>query len=50
MKTRMIFVGPPGAGKGSQAKLISQALNIPHISTGDMFRSHIKGQTPLGIE
>ena len=50
MKTRMIFVGPPGAGKGSQAKIISQNLNIPHISTGDMFRSHIKGQTPLGLE
>lgn len=50
MKTRMIFVGPPGAGKGSQAKIISEALNIPHISTGDMFRTHIKGQTPLGLE
>ena len=50
MKTRMIFVGPPGAGKGSQAKLISEALNIPHISTGDMFRTHIKGSTPLGLE
>ncbi|MFA7417886.1 MAG: adenylate kinase [Acholeplasma sp.] len=50
MKTRMIFVGPPGAGKGSQAKLISEALNIPHISTGDMFRTHIKGETTLGME
>src|SRR5690554_2768804 len=50
MKTRMIFVGPPGAGKGSQAKLISEALNIPHISTGDMFRTHIKGETTLGLE
>ncbi|WIF88578.1 adenylate kinase [Acholeplasma laidlawii] len=50
MKTRMIFVGPPGAGKGSQAKIISQTLNIPHISTGDMFRTHIKGSTPLGLE
>nr|WP_247643011.1 adenylate kinase [Acholeplasma laidlawii] len=46
----MIFVGPPGAGKGSQAKIISQTLNIPHISTGDMFRTHIKGSTPLGLE
>src|SRR5690554_4266512 len=50
MKTRMIFVGPPGAGKGSQAKIISQTLNIPHISTGDMFRTHIKGATKLGLE
>lgn len=50
MKTRMIFVGPPGAGKGSQAKIISQTLNIPHISTGDMLRTHIKGSTPLGLE
>jgi len=50
MKTRMIFVGPPGAGKGSQAKIISQTLNIAHISTGDMFRTHIKGSTPLGLE
>lgn len=50
MKTRMIFVGPPGAGKGSQAKIISETLNIPHISTGDMFRTHIKGSTPLGLE
>lgn len=50
MKTRMIFVGPPGAGKGSQAKLISEALHIPHISTGDMFRSHTKSQSALGLE
>jgi adenylate kinase len=48
MKTQMIFVGPPGAGKGSQAKIISQKLGIPHISTGDMFRAYIKGNTPLG--
>ena len=49
MKKRMIFVGPPGAGKGSQAKILSEALNIPHISTGDMFRMHLKNQTPLGL-
>lgn len=49
MKTRMIFVGPPGAGKGSQAKILSEELNIPHISTGDMFRKHLKEQTPLGL-
>lgn len=49
MKTRMIFVGPPGAGKGSQAKILSETLNIPHISTGDMFRMHFKNETPLGL-
>ncbi len=48
-KSRMIFVGPPGAGKGSQAKILSEMLAIPHISTGDMFRMHLKNQTPLGI-
>lgn len=47
-KRRMIFVGPPGAGKGSQAKILSEMLLIPHISTGDMFRMHLKNQTPLG--
>ncbi|WP_162146971.1 adenylate kinase [Acholeplasma granularum] len=50
MKTRMIFLGPPGAGKGSQAKILANKLNIPHISTGDMFRYHIKNNTKLGIE
>ena len=49
MKTRMIFVGPPGAGKGSQAKILSETLNLPHISTGDMFRMHFKNETPLGL-
>ncbi|HHY97009.1 MAG TPA: adenylate kinase [Acholeplasma sp.] len=49
MKTRMIFVGPPGAGKGSQAKILSKKLNVPHISTGDMFRAHLKNDTKLGL-
>lgn len=49
MKTRMIFVGPPGAGKGSQAKILSEKLNVPHISTGDMFRAHLKNDTKLGF-
>jgi len=49
MKTRMIFVGPPGAGKGSQAKILSEKLNVPHISTGDMFRAHLKNDTKLGL-
>lgn len=42
-------MGPPGAGKGTQAKLIIAEHNIPHISTGDMFRDAIKNQTPLGV-
>lgn len=46
----LILVGPPGAGKGTQAKLISKKNNIPHISTGDIFRKNIKEKTPLGIE
>lgn len=47
---RVILLGPPGAGKGTQAKLISEKFSIPHISTGDIFRANIKEQTPLGIE
>jgi len=45
---RIILLGAPGAGKGTQAKLISDKLDIPHISTGDIFRANIKGNTPLG--
>ncbi len=45
---RMILLGPPGAGKGSQAKNLSAALSVPHISTGDIFRANIKGGTELG--
>ncbi len=45
---RIILLGAPGAGKGTQAKIISEKLNIPHISTGDIFRANIKGNTPLG--
>lgn len=46
---RIILLGAPGAGKGTQAKIISEKLNVPHISTGDIFRANIKGNTPLGI-
>ena len=46
----VIFLGPPGAGKGTQASGTCSSLNIPHISTGDMFRSAIKNQTPTGLE
>jgi adenylate kinase len=44
----LILLGPPGAGKGTQAKLLSAELQIPHISTGDMFRDHKARGTPLG--
>jgi adenylate kinase len=47
---KIVLLGPPGAGKGTQAKSISKRYNIPHISTGDIFRKHISELTPLGIE
>ncbi|MGE5613437.1 MAG: adenylate kinase [Bacillota bacterium] len=46
---RLVLLGVPGAGKGSQAVILSEKLNIPHISTGDIFRSNIKNGTPLGL-
>jgi adenylate kinase len=45
---RIILFGPPGVGKGTQAKLLSEEFNIPHISTGDLLRAAVKNQTPLG--
>ena len=47
---KVILLGPPGAGKGTQAKSICNRFSIPHISTGDIFRKHISEMTPLGIE
>ncbi|MDB9920338.1 adenylate kinase [Actinomycetota bacterium] len=47
---RIVFMGPPGAGKGTQAALLSTQLGIPHISTGDIFRANVSAGTPLGIE
>ena len=45
----LIFTGPPGAGKGTIASRVSKQAGIPHISTGDLFRSAIKGKTELGL-
>lgn len=45
---RLVLLGPPGAGKGTQASLLSDALKVPHISTGDLFRSNISNGTELG--
>lgn len=47
---KLIIMGPPGAGKGTQAALIKEEFKLTHISTGDMFRAAIKNSTPLGIE
>jgi len=46
----IILFGPPGAGKGTQAKKLQNEFNIPQLSTGDIFRSAIKNETPLGVE
>ncbi len=47
---RLVLVGPPGAGKGTQAQFLSEHYSIPHISTGDIFRTNLKAGTPLGVE
>jgi adenylate kinase len=47
---RVILLGPPGAGKGTQAVRISETFGIPHISTGDIFRENVRGDTELGRE
>ncbi|MEV7214890.1 adenylate kinase [Kitasatospora cineracea] len=47
---RIVLVGPPGAGKGTQAHVLAKTLSIPHISTGDLFRANISQGTPLGVE
>ena len=48
--TRLLLIGPPGAGKGTQAAKLSEALDIPAISTGDIFRHNVKNETPLGLK
>ena len=47
---RLVLVGPPGAGKGTQAVFLAEHYSIPHISTGDIFRANLRAGTPLGQE
>jgi adenylate kinase len=47
---QLILFGPPGVGKGTQAKFLSSKYNIPHISTGDILREAVKNKTPLGVK
>ena len=46
---RIVFLGPPGSGKGTQAKLLGKRLGVPAISTGDMLRDAVRRETPLGL-
>ena len=50
MKNRLLFLGPPGAGKGTQAKLLCQEKNLLHLSTGDLLRKEVDEETKLGIK
>lgn len=47
---RLIFMGPPGAGKGTQASFVAEHFGVPAISTGDIFRRNVAEETPLGVE
>jgi adenylate kinase len=47
---KLLLIGPPGAGKGTQASKLSEVFGIPAISTGDIFRANVKTETPLGLE
>jgi adenylate kinase len=47
--SRFLLIGPPGSGKGTQAALLAQAYDVPAISTGDIFRTHVKNETELGL-
>jgi adenylate kinase len=48
--TRLLLIGPPGAGKGTQAEILAGTFDIPAISTGDIFRANVKNQTELGLK
>lgn len=48
--TRLLLIGPPGAGKGTQALELSQTFSVPAISTGDIFRENVRNETPLGVK
>lgn len=50
MGRRLLFLGPPGAGKGTQAAMVATMIGIPHISTGEMLRQNVADATPLGRE
>jgi adenylate kinase len=48
MPSYVVLLGPPGAGKGTQAQIVAQDLNLAHVSSGDLFRENLKAQTELG--
>ena len=48
MPTFVVLLGPPGAGKGTQAVRLAESLGVPHVSSGDLFREHLQEQTELG--
>lgn len=47
---RLVLLGPPGAGKGTQASHLARAYDIPHVSTGDIFRANLRDETPIGLK